>query len=106
METLRMTRCESVRLAPDPRRVITKPFLPREEIYADGSTRMQVVLAPHHGDVGRRRQRDAAQPLAALFAGRHRDLDAVFDRSFGVVAEHLDWARARTHRRSPTIGVT
>ena len=44
METLGMTRCESVRLVPDPRRVITKPFLPREEIYADGSTRMQAVL--------------------------------------------------------------
>ena len=28
MEALRMTRCESVRLVPDPRRVITKPFLP------------------------------------------------------------------------------
>ena len=27
-----MTRCESVRLAPDPRRVITKSFVPREEI--------------------------------------------------------------------------
>ena len=39
-----MTRCESVRLEPDPRRVITKPFLPREEIYADGSTRMQALL--------------------------------------------------------------
>ena len=39
-----MTRCESVWLAPDPRRVITKPFLPRDEIYVDGSTRMQDVL--------------------------------------------------------------
>ena len=40
-----MTRCADVRLATDPRRVITKPFVPREEIYADGSTRMDAALA-------------------------------------------------------------
>jgi predicted GH43/DUF377 family glycosyl hydrolase len=88
METLRMTRCESVRLAPDASRVIAKPFLPREEIYADGSTRVQVVLkrimAMSDGDVD-----DTLQSARRLFAGRHRDLDASFDRSFGVVVAHL-----------------
>ena len=39
-----MTRCASVQFVPDPRRVITKPFLPGEEIYPDGSSRLQVVL--------------------------------------------------------------
>lgn len=89
MDTLRMTRSESVRLVPDPRRVITKPFLPREEIYADGSTRIQVVLhrimAMSDDEVV-----DTLDGARSMFAGRHRDLDAVFDRSFGVVAEHLD----------------
>jgi predicted GH43/DUF377 family glycosyl hydrolase len=84
-----MTRSESVRLVPDPRRVITKPFLPREEIYADGSTRMQVVL--HR--IMRMTDGEVSETLGAaraLFAGRHRELDAVFERSFGVVAGHLD----------------
>jgi predicted GH43/DUF377 family glycosyl hydrolase len=84
-----MIRSESVRLDPDPRRVITKPFLPREEVYADGSTRMQVAL--HR--IMAMSDTDVSQTLhgaRSLFANRHRDLDAVFDRSFRVVAEHLD----------------
>lgn len=83
-----MTRCESVRLVPDPRRVITKPFLPREETYADGSTRMQVVLqrimAMSEADVG-----ETLTAARELFAGRHRDLDGVFDRSVAAVGAHL-----------------
>jgi predicted GH43/DUF377 family glycosyl hydrolase len=76
-------------LAPDPRRVITKPFLPRDEIYVDGSSRMQEVL--HR--IMAMSDRDVSETLTSsreLFAGRHRDLDGVFDRSFCVVAEHLD----------------
>ena len=84
-----MTRCDSVRLTPDPRRVIAKSFVPREEVYADGSTRMDAVLlrllAMSEQDVSK--TLDGARHL---FAGRHRDLDAVFDRSFGVVVTHLD----------------
>src|SRR5829696_8993928 len=89
MQTLRMTRCGSVDLAPDPRRVITKPFVPREEIYADGSTRMQAVLrrimAMSEVVVG-----ETLNDARNLFADRHRDLEAVFDRSFAVVAPHLE----------------
>jgi len=89
METLGMTRCDSVRLTPDPRRVIAKSFVPREEVYADGSTHMDAVLlrllAMSEQDVSK--TLDGARHL---FAGRHRDLDAVFDRSFGVVVTHLD----------------
>jgi predicted GH43/DUF377 family glycosyl hydrolase len=88
MEALRMTRSDSVRLVPDARRVITKPFLPREEIYPDGSTRMQVVLERilAMSDVR------VAATLAAsrgLFEHRHRDLDAVLERNFAGVAARL-----------------
>ena len=93
MKTLRMTRCESVRLAPDPRRVITKSFLPREEIYADGSTRMDAVLARlmamSDDDVD-----ETLDGARRLFAGRHRDLEAIFEHGFGVVAAHLDGMHA------------
>ena len=69
--------------------MITKPFLPLNEIYADGSTRMQDVLhrimALSDDDVS-----ETLNDSRELFAGRHRDLEAVFDRSFCVVAEHLD----------------
>jgi predicted GH43/DUF377 family glycosyl hydrolase len=105
-----MTRCGSVRLVPDPRRVITKPFVPREEIYADGSTRLQSVLtrimAMSEAEVGK--TLDGAR---TLFAGRHRDLEAVFDRSFCVIAPHIDpldhagsITNALTHDRRQLIG--
>ena len=110
METLRMTRCESVRLEPDPRRVITKPFLPREEIYADGSTRMQALLQ-RIMDMSDDDVDETLHDARTLFAERHRDLDAVFDRSFGVVAQQFDsldrpgsGLRALTDARRHLIG--
>ncbi len=84
-----MTRCDSVRFVPDARRVITKPFLPREEIYPDGSSRMQVVLER----IMAMPERQVTETLVEArngFAGRHRDLDAVLDRHFQIVAERLD----------------
>jgi predicted GH43/DUF377 family glycosyl hydrolase len=92
MEALRMTRCDSVHLVPDPRRVITLPFMPREEIYPDGSTRMQIVvariLAMPQSVVA-----DTLESARAMFAGRHPDLDAVLVRNFGVVAARFDHLR-------------
>jgi predicted GH43/DUF377 family glycosyl hydrolase len=89
METLRMTRCESVRLVPDPRRVITKPFLPREEVFADGSTRVEAVLQRIVG-LSDGEVETTLGGARELFAGRHRDLDGIFERSFRAVAATLD----------------
>jgi predicted GH43/DUF377 family glycosyl hydrolase len=77
-----------VRFTPDPSRVIAKPFLPGEERYPDGNSRLQMVL-----------ERVAAMPdeqvtttLAATissFAGRHRDLDGLLAHHFDVVTSRL-----------------
>ncbi len=89
MEELTVDRCAAVRFTPDARRVITKPFLPREEIFPDGSTRMQMVLqrllAMPDDDV-------AATFHAAIasFSGRHRDLDTRLEQNFGIAAQHFD----------------
>ncbi len=84
-----MTRCADVRLATDPRRVITKPFVPREEIYADGSTRMDAALARlmalSDDDVA-----ETLDDARRLFRDRHRDLDTILERGYEVVAAHLD----------------
>lgn len=84
-----MTRCDSVQFVPDPRRVITKPFLPGDEIYPDGSSRIQValerILAMSEPEVA-----DALAEALACFAGRHRDLFAALDRNHRIVAERLD----------------
>jgi predicted GH43/DUF377 family glycosyl hydrolase len=88
MEALRMTRADSVRLVPDARRVITRPFLPREEIYPDGSSRMQVVLerilAMSGDDIS-----EALADARGRFENRHRDLEFVLERNFAGVAARL-----------------
>jgi predicted GH43/DUF377 family glycosyl hydrolase len=88
MEELPVRRRRSVRLGPDPRRVITKPFVPREEVYADGSTRTQAVLRRILAmtDVEVMTTLGEAR---RLFAGRHRNLDSAFDRSCEVITSHL-----------------
>lgn len=103
---LRVTRT-SVRLDPDPRRVITKLFVPREEVYADGSTRLDAVL---HRIVGMR-ERDVSAALddtRDLFAGRHPDLEAVLERGYHAVGANLarlgPVAGSLTHDRRQLIG--
>ena len=44
MDALRINRTQSVRFVPDPRRVITKLFMPGDEVYRDGSSRLEAVL--------------------------------------------------------------
>ena len=101
MEALRMTRCDSVRLVPDARRVIAKPFLPGEEVYPDGSSRLRLVLDRIMG----MSEQAVTETLVAArrdFAGRHRDLDAILERNAGIVAARLGDSRdgRRTDSRS------
>ena len=84
-----MARCESVRLEPDPRRVIAKPFLPGEEISPDGSSRMQVVLE-RIMSMSEQQVTDTLARTHRAFADRHSDLDAVLDRHYAIVAARLD----------------
>ncbi len=79
-------RHRGIRLTPDPRRVILKPFIPGEAMFADGTSRVSAILrrilAMSDDDV-------ATTLLAAQreFAGRHRDLDAILATHFDAVAE-------------------
>jgi hypothetical protein len=89
MDALPVTRCDSVRLVPDRRRVITKPFLPREEIYPDGTSRMEIVLER----IMAMPERDVVatfEVATQTFAGRQRHFDAVLERNFGPVAERFN----------------
>ena len=88
MGALRMTRSDSVRLRPDARRVIARPFLPREEVYPDGSSRMQLVLER----IVAMPEQEITHTLEAArnrFEDRHRDLDGVLERNFTLVAARL-----------------
>ncbi len=85
MDALPIEREPSVRLVPDHRRVITKLFMPGDEVYRDGSSRLAAVLerimALTEDEVA-----DTLADACALFSGRHRDFDAVLHRHHDVVA--------------------
>ena len=88
MDALRITRERSVRLVPDPRRVITKLFIPGDEVYRDGSSRLEAVLRRILA-LTEEQVADALADARGLFANRHRDLDAVLDRHHEVVARRF-----------------
>jgi predicted GH43/DUF377 family glycosyl hydrolase len=89
MQALPVVRRPELRFLPDPTRVITKPFLPREEIYPDGRSRMQIVL----DRILVMSEDDVVATFGAAhdsFEGRHRDLEATLERNFEGVAARLD----------------
>ncbi len=103
MSVFPVDRHEELRWLPDPLRVITKPFLPGEESYPDGSSRIDVVLRR----IMAMSEADVVATLASTaeeFVGRHRDLDAVLDRHFKMVAGRLDDPTALSEDRRRLIG--
>ena len=88
MDALPIDREPSVRFVPDPRRVITKLFMPGDEVYRDGSSRLEAVLerilALTEDEVA-----DTLADACALFSDRHRDFDGVLDRHHDVVARRF-----------------
>ena len=107
MCALRMTRQRSVELVPDPSRVITKLFVPGDEIYPDGSSRLAVVLerilAMSENEVV-----DTLAESCDLFADRHREFGAVLDRHYEIVLGRLggaaSFARPFTAERRRLVG--
>ena len=88
MDALRMTRSDSVRLAPDPRRLITKPFVPTGVSHVDGESRVQVVL-DRIAAMSEHEVSDTLTATRALFAGRHRDLDTVWEQNHDLVVAQV-----------------
>ncbi|SDT42454.1 Predicted glycosyl hydrolase, GH43/DUF377 family [Friedmanniella luteola] len=73
-------------LRPDPARVIARPFLPGEELLADGRARVDAVV----DRVQAMADADVTATLVATraaFGDRHDDLDGVFAAHFAAVAD-------------------
>ena len=103
MTPLAVTRSDDVRLVSDPRRVITKPFLPGEEVFPDGRSRIEIVLErilalPEHVVVA------TLRATSQEYAGRHPDLNAVFEDNFAIVAERPELAVPLSEERRLLIG--
>jgi predicted GH43/DUF377 family glycosyl hydrolase len=103
MSVVPVTRHHNVRMLPDARRVIAKPFLPGEQTFPDGSSRIGVVLRR----ILAMSDDEVSTTLAATvadFASRHGDLPAVLDRHFALVVDRLDDPESLTCERRQLIG--
>lgn len=91
-----------VRLEPDATRVIATLFLPGEEMPEDRSrvhAVMDRVLALTDDEV-----RATLADVGARFAGRHRDLDTIFQANFDAVASRLGQGAVPSGERAMLIG--
>ena len=83
-----MTRRDGVRLGPDARRVIVKPFLPGDGTSPDGSSRIRVAIQR----IMAMSDAEVTETLGTAlddFGGRHRDLEGELERNFGLVAARV-----------------
>jgi predicted GH43/DUF377 family glycosyl hydrolase len=103
MSALPVTRCAGVRIVPDARRVIVKPFMPGDEALFEGRSRIEVVveriMAMDEAAVG-----EALQGVRADFGGRHRDLEAVLWSHFEMVSERVTMEDALSSERKLLVG--
>jgi len=90
------------RLSPDPSRVIARLFVPGEELPGHHSRARGVLERVQEltdGEVT-----DALTDLRHRFTGRHRDLDAVFDRHYALLAPRMVAGEAVSADRQLLIG--
>src|SRR6187402_751494 len=92
-----------LRLLPEPRRVIAKPFLPGGDLSADGRTRVERILAR----VLTLSQEVAVTTLAEVcerFASRHLEFISVLERQFAAVQRHVPHHEELSVERKRLIG--
>jgi predicted GH43/DUF377 family glycosyl hydrolase len=91
------------RISADPLRVITKPFHPGEQVFPDGRSRVQLII----GRILGLSEVEVVSTLAATeqgFTARHRNITQVFERNFGLVAEHIEHPEDLSPERRLLIG--
>ncbi len=102
MRRVAVTRTQH-RLLPDPRRVITEPFLPGDEVSPNGKSRLKVVmdriLAIPEDQVSA-----LLGSVLAEFSSRHRDFEQVLEDNFQPLAHHLSDGEKLSRERRLLIG--
>ncbi len=84
MSSVPVTR-QPVELAPDPRRIIAKPFLAVDDLPAEGETRIAHLIG-RILDLSHDEVTATLEEVRQNFRQRHSDIDAVFERGFLAVA--------------------
>ncbi len=102
MDRLRVTRTEH-RFFHDPRRVILRPYLPGEEAFAEGRSRVELALdrilaLPEEEIPG------AWEAVRTAFSSRHRDLESVLEDHFRLVSRHRECRERLSPERERLIG--
>jgi predicted GH43/DUF377 family glycosyl hydrolase len=92
-----------IELRPDPARVVAKTFLPGQEILTAGISRASAVL----DRIGLLTESEVERLLEKTLAGfstRHRDLPALLDARFDMVAHRLDHPDDASSARRQLVG--
>ncbi|HYN56922.1 MAG TPA: glycoside hydrolase family 130 protein [Motilibacterales bacterium] len=97
-----VTRTDVI-LRPDPTRVVTKLFLPGQEVLIQGSSRATAVLDRVLGLSDEAVDRALGHALED-FAERHRGLEATFDERFRLIAHRLEDPESMSQQRRLLIG--
>jgi predicted GH43/DUF377 family glycosyl hydrolase len=98
-----LVRRGTVVLRADPRRVVTKLFLPGQEMLIHGISRADAVI---HRVLAMTDEQVSVRLAATLhrFAGRHHDLRAIFAEHFALVEHHLPETADASAERRELIG--
>ncbi len=102
MKPIPITR-RRVRLLPDSHRVIAKPYLPGEQIFPDGQSRVELVVTR----ILAMPESEVASTLAATqqrFADRHIGINSILEQNFALVAEHINDPSALSPERRALVG--
>jgi predicted GH43/DUF377 family glycosyl hydrolase len=94
---------QEIRLRPDPRRVVARLFVPGQEGLVAGESRagsvIDRVLALDDDQVT-----TTLEQVRSLFTGRYRDLGAVLDRHYELVAHRVTGPLALSEERRLLVG--
>ena len=92
-----------VRLLPDPRRAIARPFVLGDQVFPNGQSRIELVVRR----IVSMSDDEVSKTLDATcqsFAGRHRDLIRVLEDNFATVAHRVDSPADLSRHRRLLIG--
>ena len=103
MSALSVRRCGDVRLMPDASRVITKPFLPGEEVFPDGTSRIGLVVR-RIVEMDETAVRATLRLVYEEFEGRHGDLEDVLLTNYEVVASRVEIGDDLSDERKLLVG--
>jgi predicted GH43/DUF377 family glycosyl hydrolase len=93
----------NLRFLPDARRVITKPFIPGDDVSVAGRSRVDRILS-RILDLSEAVVVSTLADTRAQFSARHNDFEAVLEQHFATVAHHVQHPNSLSSERRALIG--